>query len=59
MTLHVRKLTLSAFRSFRDETTLTLPENGLMLIRGPSGAGKSSLLLGLAHAFGYAPFPRY
>lgn len=61
----LRKLSLTAFRSFVDTATISLPKSGLVLIRGKnldkpgvsSGTGKTSLLLGLSHAFGYCPFP--
>lgn len=64
MTTRLKSLTLKACRSFDKETTVNFPERGLVLLRGKnadtggsSGSGKSSLLLALAHAFGYCPFP--
>lgn len=41
--LHIRSLSLSKFATHED-TTLTLPEKGLVAITGGNGAGKSSLL---------------
>lgn len=62
--IHLRKLTLKAFRSFKDTCTVEFPEKGLVLIRGKnhdtggsSGSGKSSINLAIAYALGYSPFP--
>lgn len=60
----LKKLTIRSCRSIVDKTEVVLPEHGLVLIKGmnadtkgSSGSGKTSLLLGLAFAFGYSPFP--
>jgi len=50
-------ITLENFRSFETRTTLSFPENGLVLLEGPSGAGKSTVLMGIAYALGYSPYP--
>ena len=64
MSVRIKKLTLWAFRSFVDRTTFEFPDTGLSLVNGTnldtggsSGAGKSSLVLAIAYAFGYSPFP--
>lgn len=61
--IHIRKLSLQAFRAFKDKnTTKTLPRTGLVGIRGSgpngvsSGTGKSSIGLAITYAFGYCPF---
>jgi DNA repair exonuclease SbcCD ATPase subunit len=53
----LESLSLAGFRSFKTESEVTFPANGLVLITGPSGAGKSSLLLALAYALDYCPYP--
>lgn len=57
-------LTVRGFRSFSEKTTVEFPSNGLVLFRGhnkdtggSSGSGKSSLLLAIAHLFGFCPYP--
>lgn len=61
----LKSLTLSGFRSFvDDDQTIEFPESGLTLLRGlnkdtggSSGSGKSSVLMAIAFALGYAPYP--
>lgn len=55
-------MTLRAFRSFKDETTIHFPSSGLVLIRGKntttgesSGTGKSNIFVALAVALGFRP----
>lgn len=62
--VRLRKLTVTAFRSFTDRTSFEFPDSGLVLVKGnnsdtkgSSGSGKSSLLLAISYAFGYCPFP--
>jgi DNA repair exonuclease SbcCD ATPase subunit len=56
-------LSLSGFRSFAEESEISFPENGMVLIKGrkadggSSGAGKSSLLLAISYALGFNPYP--
>lgn len=63
--MRLRKISLEAFRSFRDaHETQRLPDNGLCLIKGynhdtngSSGSGKTTLALAVAHAFRFSHFP--
>ena len=55
--LKLKKLSISAFRSFTDRTEVEFPDSGLLLIRGSSGSGKTSLLLAIQNALGICPFP--
>lgn len=57
MATKLSQLTLQGFRSFDAQTTISFPESGLVLFQGPSGAGKSTVLMGIAHALGYSPYP--
>ncbi|WNM70303.1 recombination endonuclease [Myxococcus phage Mx1] len=62
--VHVRNITVQAFRSFQErQTGPELPKTGLYAVRGhnrdsggSSGAGKTSVLLAIAYAFGYLPY---
>ncbi len=56
-TARIRRLHMQAFRSFFDPTTIEFPESGMVLLSGLSGCGKSSILIALAQALGYSPFP--
>lgn len=63
-TTRLSGLSIKACRSFVEKSTVSFPETGLVLLKGhnrdtggSSGSGKSSLVLALAHAFGYCPFP--
>jgi DNA repair exonuclease SbcCD ATPase subunit len=53
--IRLKSLTLKGFRSFMDETTVTFPDSGLVLLDGDSGAGKSTILLAIAYALDIAP----
>lgn len=62
--IRLNHLYLEAFRSFRDANQVALPEKGAVLVRainkdtgGTSAAGKTSLLLSIAYALGYCPYP--
>lgn len=62
--VHIRGITLTAWRQFRDRQSVRLPHTGLVGIRGinkdtggSSAAGKSSIPLAIAYAFGFCPFP--
>jgi DNA repair exonuclease SbcCD ATPase subunit len=57
MAIRLTQLTLQGFRSFEQPTTIDFPETGLVLFQGPSGAGKSTVLMGIAYALGYSPYP--
>jgi DNA repair exonuclease SbcCD ATPase subunit len=50
-------MSLEAFRSFVDRQSLTLPTQGLHLLKAPSGFGKSSLIEAVAFPFGYSSYP--
>jgi len=62
--VHVRKITLQAFRAFQDkQSSPLLPRTGLVGIRGrdvrtgvSSGSGKSTIPLAITYAFGFCPF---
>lgn len=60
--IQLKELSLRAFRSFVDETIITFPNNGLILINGQnlqtldgSGTGKSSIFYGIAYALNILP----
>lgn len=62
--VRIRRLSIKAFRSFKNEATFDFDEGGLVLVRGvnhdandSSGAGKTSLLEALAYAFDISQFP--
>ena len=62
--IRLKSLTLRAFRSFQEETTIEFPSNGFILIDGldldtggSSGAGKTSVVEAIAYALGYARLP--
>jgi len=61
--LSLQKLSFKAFRSFVEQQSIDLPQNGLVLINGhnndsgsSSGSGKSSVHLAISFAFGYCPY---
>lgn len=60
----LKSITVKAFRSFAEESTVHFPETGMMLFKGlnadtggSSGSGKSSLLLAISYLFGFCRFP--
>lgn len=60
----LRRLKVVNFSSFVAETTIDLPEHGVVLIngvntdtKGSSGSGKSSLALAVPYVLGYSPVP--
>ena len=55
--IKLKSLSLQGFRSFEAKSTLTFPDSGLILFEGSSGAGKSTVLMGIAYALGYSPYP--
>jgi DNA repair exonuclease SbcCD ATPase subunit len=55
--LNIKKLVLNNFRSFKGRHEISFNSNGLCIILGPSGSGKSNILVGLAYAMGYCPYP--
>ena len=55
--IKLKSISLQGFRSFEAKSTLTFPDSGLVLFEGPSGAGKSTVLMGIAYALGYSPYP--
>lgn len=55
--IKLKSISLQGFRSFEATNTLTFPDSGLVLFEGPSGAGKSTVLMGIAYALGYSPYP--
>ena len=64
MRVRLKSLKLTGFRSFANEQTVEFPDSGLVLVsgtnydsKGGSGSGKSTILLGIAFAMGYCPFP--
>jgi len=65
MKITIKKIYGEAFRSFTDFFSVSIPENGLCLIKGSnrdtgdsSASGKSSLTLAIAYLFGGCPFSR-
>ena len=56
-TLRLKKLDLTAFRSFVDQSQIELPETGIHQIRGASGAGKTGFVEGIAYALDYSEIP--
>lgn len=48
--MHIRELRLAHFTNHED-TTVILPERGLVVIQGKNGSGKSSLIEAVAQAF--------
>lgn len=57
MSIRLKSLSLSGFRSFVDEATITFDATGLILITGSSGWGKSTLCLAVSYALGFCPYP--
>ena len=63
--LKLKSLTISGFRSFKETATILFPQEGAMLISGSysdgsggsSGSGKSSIILAVAHSFGFCDVP--
>lgn len=62
--IRVKKVTIKGFRQFREESSVELPESGLVLIRGKnndtggsSGSGKSTIMHAISYALGFCPFP--
>lgn len=60
----LKRLTVKAFRSFAEESTIDFPDSGMTLFRGKnldtggsSGSGKSSLLLAISYLFGFCKYP--
>lgn len=60
----LKKLSLKAFRSYVEKSSVEFPDSGLVLLRGrnldtggSSGSGKSSFVLALNYAIGCAPVP--
>lgn len=60
-TLKIKELELEGFRSFKERTLITFPENGMVLISGrytdgsmSSGSGKSSIPLAIAYVLGFS-----
>lgn len=57
MSIKLKKLVLSNFRSFYDKTVIEFPESGIIQLQADSGSGKSNLFLAISHALGFCPLP--
>ncbi|NBP13502.1 hypothetical protein EBU95_03770 [bacterium] len=62
--IHLKKIELQGFRSFKDRAVIEFPDSGAVLISGKyknenisSGSGKSSLLMGIAYGLGFNDLP--
>lgn len=63
--VRLRQLVLNNFRTFKGRHVIDFPERGIVIIRGSnhdtrgdSGAGKTNILLAIAYAFGFCPYPQ-
>jgi len=55
--LRIKELSLENFRTFKEPTTLSYPESGVVCVAGKSGVGKTNLNLAIAYALGFCPVP--
>ena len=62
--IKIKRLTICAFRSFREEVSIVFPDTGFILIEGQnvdnggsSGSGKTSIVEAVAYALGYSKLP--
>lgn len=62
--IHLKKLELEGFRSFKDRAVIEFPSSGAVLVSGKykdenisSGSGKSSLLMAIAYGLGFNELP--
>ncbi len=51
--IKLKKLVIKNFGSFKQEQSITFPENGLLLLHGSNGAGKSSFLKAIAYCLDF------
>lgn len=55
--IKLKSLTMKSFRSFKDETTIVFPKDGILCVSGKSGVGKTNINLAISFALGYCPLP--